>query len=420
MLLEGMTLSGGFSLTPPPPTSSINYLIVGGGGGGGAGDQGFGGGGGGGGGQVLNTTLSGIYQGTSITVTVGAGGTAGIYATSTPGTLGTNSSIAISGTISALPGQYGTNGSSIASNPWGGTSGSGNMGGYGYNGQGYGSSGGGDATVGFNYNSPTYPTGGGWGTLVSAFNMYGTTANNYSAFTLSNVSQYIGPAAPDPQTVGMFNCDYSPIVFTVGMAVTISGTKSGTGSITGYTNPTTYYIVSNNYYNTESGGYDASTNGITQFQLSATLGGSPITTSPGTLTGLTYTVIPSTATKGYFGGGGAGGQWWGAAGNGPNFGGRGGGGNSPNGDGDSNAPHPNDHDGGPGTQNTGGGGGGGAPGWNGGTNQGGNGGAGGSGIVIISYPVEYAAASATTGSPTVTTSNGYRYYAYTSSGSLTI
>jgi hypothetical protein len=50
-----------------------------------------------------------------------------------------------------------------------------------------------------------------------------------------------------------------------------------------------------------------------------------------------------------------------------------------------------------GTTNTGGGGGGGAGGS-------GNGGAGGSGIVIVSYPDVYAAAAATTGSPTVSTS----------------
>lgn len=408
-----MLLSGGLSFTPPPPTSSIDYLLVGGGGGGGAGNQSFSGGGGGGGGQVVNTNLSGLSQGTTVTVTVGAGGTKGL-ANGTTGTAGANSSIATGGTISALPGQYGKNFADGGNtNPWGGISGSGNAGGSGYEGNGQGSSGGGDATVGFNYNAATYPAGGGWGTLVSAFNMYGTDVNNRASFIVSNVSQYVGPAAPtNPQTVGMFNCNYTPIVLTVGMPVTISGTNSGTGSITGYTNPTTYYIVSNNYYNTESGGYDASTNGVTQFQLSATLGGSPITTSPGTLTGLTFTAVPTTSTKGYFGGGGGGGQWWAY---GSAVGGRGGGGLAPSGDGS----YLNDGYGVSGLVNTGGGGGGGGTGHN-STGTSSPGGDGGSGIVIISYPVEYAPASATTGSPTVTTSNGYRYYAFTSSGSLTI
>jgi hypothetical protein len=64
-----------------------------------------------------------------------------------------------------------------------------------------------------------------------------------------------------------------------------------------------------------------------------------------------------------------------------------------------------------GTANTGGGGGGG------GNNQAGK--AGGSGIVIIRYQDIYNFASATTGSPTVTTSGGYRIYTWTGSGSIT-
>ena len=166
-LTTGFTL--GLALVP-------NYLLVGGGGGAGAGNGAFYGGGGGGGGQVVNTTLSGISQGTTVTVTVGAGGTNGL-ADGTTGTAGTSSSIVISETISALPGQYGYN-FATGGNPWGGTSGSGNMGGYGYPNNGQGSSGGGDATVGFDYNSPTYSAGGGWGKLVSTFDMYGTDVSN--------------------------------------------------------------------------------------------------------------------------------------------------------------------------------------------------------------------------------------------------
>ena len=44
---------------------------------------------------------------------------------------------------------------------------------------------------------------------------------------------------------------------------------------------------------------------------------------------------------------------------------------------------------------------------------------GGSGIVIIRYADSYAAASSTTGSPTITVSGGYRIYQWTSSGSIT-
>jgi hypothetical protein len=62
-----------------------------------------------------------------------------------------------------------------------------------------------------------------------------------------------------------------------------------------------------------------------------------------------------------------------------------------------------------GTANTGGGGGGGRTG----------GGTGGSGIVIIRYPDSFSAPTATTGSPTVTVSGGFRIYRWTSSGSIT-
>ena len=44
---------------------------------------------------------------------------------------------------------------------------------------------------------------------------------------------------------------------------------------------------------------------------------------------------------------------------------------------------------------------------------------GGSGVVVVRYPDTYSLASATTGSPTVTTSGGYRIYKWTSSGSIT-
>ena len=48
-----------------------------------------------------------------------------------------------------------------------------------------------------------------------------------------------------------------------------------------------------------------------------------------------------------------------------------------------------------------------------------NGGAGGSGIVIIRYADTFAAATSTTGSPTITVAGGYRIYKFTASGSIT-
>jgi hypothetical protein len=70
---------------------------------------------------------------------------------------------------------------------------------------------------------------------------------------------------------------------------------------------------------------------------------------------------------------------------------------------------------------------------NGGVNSGGGGGGGtggftppatgpglgGSGVVVIRYPSYYNDAATTTGSPTLTTSGGYKYYTFTASGSIT-
>ncbi len=78
-------------------------------------------------------------------------------------------------------------------------------------------------------------------------------------------------------TTGDFSCTASATMLAIGQTITISGILSGTGSITGYSNPTTYYIIA--------------TNGTTTFQLSTTSGGSPITTTAGTTTGWTFTTV---------------------------------------------------------------------------------------------------------------------------------
>ena len=65
-----------------------------------------------------------------------------------------------------------------------------------------------------------------------------------------------------------------------------------------------------------------------------------------------------------------------------------------------------------GSINSGGGGGGGSP-------LAGDGAGGGSGVVILRYPDSYALASSTTGTISTVQSGGYRYYTFTSSGSIT-
>ena len=92
-------------------------------------------------------------------------------------------------------------------------------------------------------------------------------------------------------TAGQFSCSASSVTLAIGTPVVISGTLGGTGSITGYTNPKTYYIIA--------------TNGSTTFTLSATLGGTAITTTAGTPTGLTYSITTITTGTVGLGGGGA-------------------------------------------------------------------------------------------------------------------
>jgi len=87
-------------------------------------------------------------------------------------------------------------------------------------------------------------------------------------------------------TAGQFSCANSGVILTVGQQIVISGTFGGTGSITGYTNPTTYFITA--------------TNGSTTFTLSTSIGGTAVVTTAGTPTGLTYTAAPSMSKVGLF------------------------------------------------------------------------------------------------------------------------
>lgn len=76
-------------------------------------------------------------------------------------------------------------------------------------------------------------------------------------------------------TAGQFSGSPS-VPMVVGQTVTISGTFGGTGSISGYVNPTSYLI--------------SVTNGTSTFTLTTLTGGALVTTA-GTPTGLTYTSV---------------------------------------------------------------------------------------------------------------------------------
>ena len=108
-------------------------------------------------------------------------------------------------------------------------------------------------------------------TIVSGQSVTVTGADN--GFTLSGVS-IVGVG-------GQFTCSAATSTLIVGQTITISGPLGGTGSITGYVNPTIYNI--------------SATNGSTTFTLTDLSGGAIVTTA-GTPTGLTYNVNTKSIT----------------------------------------------------------------------------------------------------------------------------
>ena len=207
------------------------------------------------------------------------------------------------------------------------------------------------------YGSASIPNG----TFVKEISGTTLTLSTPTTAAISNASLTFG---------GIFTCDSTPYL-DEGRAVVITGTNTGTGSITGYASNNIYQVIKN-------------TNG--SFSLSTTAG-ADVTVADGTLTGLTFVVTTRQSgaggigiassisdTETYYGGGGAGGCH-GTLDRG-NVGGLGGGASSK----DANKQSATTNDG---AANTGGGGAGatGAVGVTGAEI-----GLGGSGIVIVRYP----------------------------------
>jgi hypothetical protein len=84
---------------------------------------------------------------------------------------------------------------------------------------------------------------------------------------------------------GTFNCTPN-VNLTVGAKVIITGTLTGTGSIPTLATTSTYYVISL-----------ARLADKTLFDLSTSVGGSPITCTAGTLTGLRFTVVTNTVYR---------------------------------------------------------------------------------------------------------------------------
>jgi hypothetical protein len=80
-------------------------------------------------------------------------------------------------------------------------------------------------------------------------------------------------------TAGQFSCTNT--ILTVGTMIDVTGTLTGTATISTYPATTTYYVIA--------------TDGSTTFTLSIATGGSAITTTAGTTTGLTFQIITGTA-----------------------------------------------------------------------------------------------------------------------------
>jgi len=110
-----------------------------------------------------------------------------------------------------------------------------------------------------------------------------TTPNRYAVnfFVSGETTPVTLASVAVANTAGWFTANTTSIVS--GQIVNVSGTLTGNATITGYTNPTNYYVIG--------------TNGTTTFQLATTYNGANITTVAGNTRGLTFSLASSTTAK---------------------------------------------------------------------------------------------------------------------------
>jgi hypothetical protein len=114
---------------------------------------------------------------------------------------------------------------------------------------------------------------------------YSTPATRYAAdfFVDGPATNIVLANVNIANTAGQFTA--SSAALSLGQAINVSGTAAAntTGTISGYSNPSTYYVIA--------------TNGSTSFTLSAAEGGSALTTGAGNTVGWTFSVDGSGTVK---------------------------------------------------------------------------------------------------------------------------
>ena len=114
---------------------------------------------------------------------------------------------------------------------------------------------------------------------------YSTPATRYAAdfFVDGPATNIVLANVNIANTTGQFTSTSAALA--VGQAMLVAGTVAAntTGTISGYSNPSTYYVVA--------------TNGSTTFTLSATEGGAGLSTGVGNTVGLTFTVEGTSTVK---------------------------------------------------------------------------------------------------------------------------